>query len=75
MAKSYESSNKQFAGERGARFFRNINILGAAAIGGAALLIPGPNVVLASWAGLNAAQAGGWEVLRHAAERRQRKST
>jgi len=73
MKRSLESHNSG-AAEKTARFFRNINALGAAAIGGAALLIPGPNVVLASWAGLNAAQAGGWEFLRRGAEkRRQRK--
>ena len=72
MAKSHEGQSKISASEKGARFFRNINALGAAAIGGAALLIPGPNVVLASWAGLNAVQAGGWEVLRRMAEKRKK---
>ncbi|HEX7368092.1 MAG TPA: hypothetical protein VF261_00355 [Candidatus Saccharimonadales bacterium] len=61
------------ASERLSRFGRNINALGALAIGGAALLIPGPNVVLASWATLNAAQAGGFELWRqHAKSKRQK---
>lgn len=72
MAHSKEHTGKETAPERGARFFRNINALGAAALGGAALLIPGPNVLLASWAGLNVAQAGGWEFLRRVAKRRNK---
>ena len=50
--------------EKLVRFGRDINILGALAIGGVAAVIPGPNVVLASWAALNGAQAGGFEVWR-----------
>ncbi len=73
MNTSRESNNKEGVPEKGARFMRNINALGAAAIGGAALLIPGPNVILASWAGINAAQAGGWELLRRTAEKRKHK--
>lgn len=52
------------ASERLWRFGRNINALGALAIAGVALAIPGPNAVLATWAGFNAAQAGGFELLR-----------
>lgn len=60
--------------ERLTRFGRNINALGALAIGGVALAIPGPNVILASWAGLNAAQAGGFELWRqHAKNKRKKK--
>ena len=73
MNSNSESIKKPGAAERGARFMRNINALGAAAIGGAALLIPGPNIILASWAGVNAAQAGGWEFLRRSAEKRRNK--
>lgn len=40
MNTSRESNNKEGVPEKGARFMRNINALGAAAIGGAALLIP-----------------------------------
>lgn len=52
------------ASEKVLRFGRDINALGALAIAGVAAIIPGPNVVLASWAGLNAAQAGGFEIWR-----------
>jgi hypothetical protein len=61
------------AAERVLRFGRDINALGALAIAGVAAAIPGPNVVLAGWAGLNAAQAGGFELLRRrAAKKKQR---
>lgn len=73
MAKSTESLGKENAAEKTSRFFRNINALGALAIGGVALAIPGPNVILASWATLNVVQAGGWEILRQMAEKRRKK--
>lgn len=57
--------------ERISRFLRNINALGALAIGGVALAIPGPNQILAGWATLNAVQAGGFEVLRRAANKKK----
>lgn len=58
--------------ERLWRFGRNINALGALAIAGVAAAIPGPNAVLAGWAGLNAAQAGGFELLRARAAKKRR---
>ena len=61
---SKESSPHQSGTEKLLRFGRNINALGAVAIAGVALAIPGPNALLAGWAGLNAAQAGGFELLR-----------
>lgn len=64
-------AEKQSAAERVWRFGRDINALGALAIAGVAALIPGPNVVLAGWATLNAAQAGGFELLRRHAHNRQ----
>ena len=54
------------------RFGRDINALGALAIAGVAALIPGPNAVLAGWAGLNAAQAGGFELLRQNAAKKNK---
>lgn len=72
MAKSSESLPKESKTERLARFGRNVNVLGALAIGGAALLIPGPNAVLAGWAGLNAAQAGGFELWRRRVKAKKR---
>jgi len=74
MAKKENYNLKTGAGEKTARFFRNINALGALAVGAVALAIPGPNVILASYAGLNAAQAGGWELLRSHAEKRRKTS-
>lgn len=72
MAKSKVKFNKESAVEKASRFFRNINALGALAVGGLALAIPGPNVILASYAGWNAAQAGGWELMRSHAEKKRR---
>jgi hypothetical protein len=72
MAKSKEELSHETKTERLSRFGRNINLLGALAISGAALLIPGPNVALASWAGLNAVQAGGFELLRQRSEKKRR---
>jgi hypothetical protein len=68
-----ESLEREGAIERLSRFGRNVNALGALAIGGAALAIPGPNVLLAAWAGINAAQAGGFEWARRAAEKKRKK--
>lgn len=72
---SQPDADKETATERLSRFGRNINVLGAAAIAGMAVVIPGPNAILAGWAGLNAAQAGGFELLRqHARHRRLHQS-
>jgi len=59
-----QEKTKVSTGEKVWRFGRDINALGALAIAGVALAIPGPNAVLATWAGWNAAQAGGFELLR-----------
>lgn len=67
------SVEKESGTEKVFRFGRNINALGAAAIAGTALLIPGPNVVLAGWAGINAAQAGGFELLRRHKKNKDKK--
>lgn len=72
---AHEKPVKESGTEKLTRFGRNVNALGALAIAGVAAAIPGPNVVLASWAGLNAAQAGGFEVWRqHAKKKRLRKA-
>lgn len=74
MSKSKESPEKQGSAERLSRFGRNFNALGAVALAGLAVVIPGPNVILGTWAGLNAAQAGGFELLRrHSANKRKKK--
>ena len=58
--------------ERLARFGRNINVLGALALGGAALIAP-PVVAgaLGAWAGLNVLQASGFEAGRRWAKKRR----
>jgi hypothetical protein len=56
--------------EKAWRFGRDLNALGALAIAGVAVAIPGPNAVLAGWATLNAAQAGGFELLRQRAAKK-----
>jgi hypothetical protein len=66
---------KQGAAERVLRFGRDINALGALAIAGVAVVIPGPNVILAGWAGLNAAQAGGFELLRQRSAKKKKKTS
>lgn len=59
--------------ERLARFGRNINIVGAIALGGAAILAPPVAAgALGAWAGLNALQAGGFEAGRRWAKKRRR---
>lgn len=71
-----QAPTKETTSERLARFGSNINVIGAVAIGGVAALIPGPNVVLASWAGLNAVQAGGFELWRqHSKNKKQPRRT
>jgi len=60
--------------ERLARFGRNINLLGALAIGGVAAVIPGPNAILSGWATLNIVQAGGFELWRQNSSRKRAKS-
>lgn len=59
--------------ERLARFGRNFNALGALALGGVALAIPGPNVVIGGLAAINAAQAGGFELWRQHAKKKKNK--
>ena len=72
MSAEQSPQTKASAAERAWRFGRNINILGAVAVAGVVLAVPGPNVVLASYAGFNAAQAGGFEWLRQrSAKKRQ----
>lgn len=74
MSESKPNTNSaQSKPERLWKFGRDINALGALAIAGVAVVIPGPNIVLASWAGLNAAQAGGFELLRQRAKGKKNK--
>lgn len=72
VAMAAEKKPPTSTAERVLRFGRDINALGALAIAGVAAALPGPNVVLAGWAGLNAAQAGGFELLRRRARKKPR---
>lgn len=78
MAKSGEkppeSKQKGSAAERTSRFLRNINALGAIAIGSLAVIAPPAAAVgLGAWAGLNAVQAAGFEAARQHFAKRQKK--
>lgn len=65
---------KESNAERLSRLYRNWNILGALALGSLAIITPGSSPILAGLAGLNAAQAGGAELVRqHAKKSRLRK--
>jgi hypothetical protein len=77
MTEKLTEEEKESKPEKLFKLGRNVNALGAAAIAGVAILIPGPNVILIGWAGLNAAQAGGFEILRKNSEtkRKKKKST
>lgn len=73
--KSPSKHGKESATEKTSRWLRNINALGAIAAGAVALIAP-PALAVASgaYAGINAAQAGGFELLRrHAQKSRLRK--
>ncbi len=63
------ANSKESFGESAARFGRNFNTVVALGAGAVALAIPGPNVLISSYAALNAAQAGGFEVLRRWAKK------
>ena len=72
MGEKLSKDEKEKAPERLSRWARNWNAIGAVALGGLALAIPGPNVIIGGLAGLNAAQAGGFELLRrHSKKKRQ----
>ncbi len=64
---------KESRQERLWRFARNINVLGVVALGGLAIILPGPNVILGTAAAVNAAQAGGAEALRKRAKKKNKK--
>lgn len=73
MGRYVERADQEKGIEKLSRWGRNINILGALAIGGVALVIPGPNVVLSSWVGLNTVQAAGFEWVRKYNKKRNKK--
>jgi hypothetical protein len=68
-----EKIPKESAPEKLTRFGRNFNVaVGAAALAGAAI-IPGPNVILATYGWFNMAQAAGFEWLRKRAKKKRSK--
>lgn len=70
MSKGAEQSPGRSWAERGSRFLRNINILGAVALTGAAVVLPQFGAALMSLAGLNVLQAGFFEGTRRWAAKR-----
>lgn len=72
MNMSKEKVGKTSLAERGSRFLRNINILGAVALTGAAVVLPQFGAALMSLAGLNVLQAGFFEATRRWAEKGDR---
>ena len=75
MSKSAEGPKlgKEGSAERISRVMRNLNILGALALSGAAMLFAPAAPALEVLAGIDVAQAGGFEVARRAAKRRRTK--
>lgn len=71
--KETKGKNKESSAERGSRVFRNINAVGAVALGGAAIVAPPLAAPLWALAGLNAVQAGGFEAARRIAKKRRLK--
>lgn len=73
MAQEKISNESSF--ERGSRFFRNLNAVGAVALVGVGIAVPAGAAALNTLAAFNALQAGGFEAARrHFKKRRIRKS-
>jgi hypothetical protein len=64
MSKSAEKPKQPGLAERGSRFLRNLNIIGAVALTGAAVLFPAYSAPLLTLAAIDVAQAGFFEVTR-----------
>jgi len=75
MGEKPPQPSKEGKAEHASRFFRNINLLGAVALEGAAVLAPPLVVPLTALAGINVLQAGGFEVARQASRRRRLKKS
>jgi hypothetical protein len=65
------AENNESIPEKGARFYRNWNVVGAVALGGLAIVAPVGGALLGTWAGVNALQAGGGEVARRYAKKKR----
>jgi hypothetical protein len=70
-----EKQTKEGKAERASRFLRNINLLGAVALEGAAVLVPPLAVPLTALAAFDVAQAGGFEVARRASKKHRLKKS
>lgn len=56
------------------KWFRNVSLLGAATLGGAGVVFPAYENVLFAGAGVNAAQAGGAEIIRQRKQKPKQKT-
>ena len=70
---SPEVHSREGAAEKTSRVLRNFNAVGAAALAGVAIVAPPLAVVAAPLAGLNALQAGGFEVARRHFQKKRTK--
>ncbi len=74
MAEKSPKDNEGVA-ERGSRFFRNLNAVGAVALFGVGIAVPAGAVAFNTLAAINAVQAGGFEAARrHFQKKRQQKA-
>lgn len=64
---------KESKTEKGARWYRNVNALGAAACFGIGVLVPPTAPVMNLPGAINAAQAAGGEVVRRHAKKNKKK--
>ena len=71
MEKVVQKENKEGKAERASRILRNLNAVGAVALGGAAVLFPAAAAPLYALAALDVAQAGGFELARQYAKRKR----
>jgi hypothetical protein len=70
-----EKSPNEGVAERGSRFFRNLNAVGAVALVGVGIAVPAGAAAFNTLAAFNALQAGGFEAARrHFKKRRLKKS-
>jgi hypothetical protein len=75
MGHEHPGKKREGKAERGSRWLRNVNLLGAMALGSAAVVAPVFAPVLVPLAGLDVAQAGFFEVTRGMAKRRASKAS
>jgi hypothetical protein len=66
-----QNGQKEGKVEQASRILRNLNAVGAVALGGAAVLFPAAATPLYALAALNVAQAGGFELARQYTKRKR----